>query len=63
MEYKIISSTIRKAKIEITMSKKHGTKQNFKKMIDKGKTRAIHFSGHAVTAAEIKANTLKHRKT
>jgi len=53
-EYKRIKDSVIKAKIEITVTKLHGTPSNFQKCLTDDRPGAIHFSGHGVTADEIK---------
>ena len=61
-EYHLIRKSLKKHKIEINVNKEHGTIENFQKIIMSGKTRAIHFSGHAKRKEDIKKENIELRK-
>jgi hypothetical protein len=53
-EYRKIKQSLKKAKIELTLHKVHGTVENLRKVLDQERPGIIHFSGHGVTAEQIK---------
>lgn len=57
-EYRLIRETVKKAQVEITVSKQHATKTNFSNMLKNEHPNAIHFSGHGVTAEMIRKKNI-----
>jgi hypothetical protein len=53
-EYRLIKDSLKRAKKEITVHKVHGTQFNFSEVLEKQRPGAIHFSGHGVTAEQIR---------
>jgi len=60
-EYRRIKASVEKARVEITVHKTRGTFENLWNLLDREKPGAIHFSGHGLTAAEIKKENEAHQ--
>ena len=56
----MIKESLKAAKKEITVHKVHGTQYNFDTVLDKQRPGAIHFSGHGLTAAQIRQQNRDH---
>jgi len=52
-EFTNIQKRLKQARVQIELHKTHGTIANLKMQLDKLKPRALHFSGHGVTAEHI----------
>jgi hypothetical protein len=56
----LIKESVNDAKIELTVHKVHATHINFEnKVLEEIRPGAIHFSGHGVTAQEIRTENIK----
>ena len=60
-EYQLIKDTLRKEKKEVILHKVHGTPEKFAEMLEKQRPGAIHFSGHGVTAEQIRKENYKFK--
>ena len=60
-EYDLIKETLVSSKKEINVIKMHGTTFNFDKLLAQDLPGAIHFSGHGLTADEIKKDNVNNQ--
>ena len=60
-EYKYIKESLKKAQKDVTLHKVLGTVYNLREVLEKNRPGAIHFSGHGMTAEEIKREHLSHQ--